>query len=175
MKQLTAQTAIENLMEVFARYGLVEVLVSDGGPAFIAERFKEFMITNSIKHIISPLGHPSTNGQAENTIKMVKTSTKAAIEESKAKSANPYVNEIVLNHILNYRSTKPSVTKETPAKLLLGREVRTMLDCIRPSTVRDTIINHKRKQIEHHKGKRHVEFEMNQDVLVANYSNSNCT
>jgi hypothetical protein len=44
-KQLTAQTAIEILMEI---------LVSDGGPAFIAERFKEFKITNSIKHIISP-------------------------------------------------------------------------------------------------------------------------
>jgi transposase InsO family protein len=149
MKQLTAQTAIENLMKVFARYGLVEVLVSNGGPPFIAERFKEFMITNSIKHIISPAGYPSTNGQAENTIKMGKTSIKADIEESN-------VNEIVLNHLLNYRSTKHSVTYETPAKLLLGREVRTILDCIRPSTVRDTIINHKRKQIQHHKGKRHV-------------------
>jgi hypothetical protein len=171
MKQLTAQMAIENLMEVFARYGLVEVLVSDGGPAFIAERFEEFMFANSIEHIISPLGHPSTNEQAENTIKTVKTSIKAAIEESKAKSANPNVNEIVLNHLLNYRSTKHSVTYETPAKLLLGRKVRTVLDCIRPITVLGTIINHKPKQIEHHKGKQHVEFQMNQDVLVADYSN----
>jgi hypothetical protein len=162
-KQLTAQTVIEKLMEVFARFGLVEVIVLDGGPAFIAERFKEFMITNSIKHIISPPGHPSTNGQAENTIRTVKTSIKATIEESKAKSANPNVNETVLNHLLNYRSTKHTVTNETPAKLLLGREVQTVLDCIRPSTVRDTIINHKMKQIEHHKGKRYVEFEMNQD------------
>jgi transposase InsO family protein len=61
-------------MEVFARFGLVEVLVSDGGQAFIAERFKEFVITNSIKHIISPPGHPSTNGKAEITLKTVKTS-----------------------------------------------------------------------------------------------------
>jgi hypothetical protein len=87
-KQLTAQTAIEKLMEVFARFGLVEVLVSDSGPALIAERFKEFMITNSIKHIISPPGHSSTYGQAANTIEMVKTSIKAAIDESKATLAN---------------------------------------------------------------------------------------
>jgi hypothetical protein len=40
-------------MKLLARFGLVEVLVLDGEPAFIAERFKEFMITNSIKHIIS--------------------------------------------------------------------------------------------------------------------------
>jgi transposase InsO family protein len=75
-KQLTAQTAVEKLMEI---------LVSDGKPAFISERFKEFKITNSVKHIISSPGHPSTNGQVENTINTVKTSIKAAIEDSKAK------------------------------------------------------------------------------------------
>jgi hypothetical protein len=58
--ELTTQTAIENLMEVFARFGLMEVLVSDGRPAFIAKRFKEYMTTNSIKHSITPPGHPST-------------------------------------------------------------------------------------------------------------------
>jgi hypothetical protein len=90
-KKATAQTAIEKLMEVFARFGLVEVLVSDGGPAFIAERFNEFMITNSIKHIISAPGYPSTNEQAGNTIKTIKTCIKAAIEDSKATLANPNV------------------------------------------------------------------------------------
>jgi transposase InsO family protein len=44
-------------------FGLVAVLVTNGGPAFIAKRFKEFLITNSLKHIISPPGHPSTNGK----------------------------------------------------------------------------------------------------------------
>jgi hypothetical protein len=116
-----------------------------------------YMISNSIKHIISPPGHPSTNGQAKNTIKMVKTTIKVAIEESPI----PNVNEIVLNHLLSYRSTKHTITNKTPVKLLLGREVRTILDCIRPSTVRNTIINHKQKQIKHHKRKRQVEFMHN--------------
>jgi transposase InsO family protein len=91
MKQLTAQRAIANLMEVFARYGLVEVLASNGGPPFIAERFKEFMIINSIKHIISPTGYPSTNGQAENIIKTVK-----AISASKQTSKKVRPNKQIL-------------------------------------------------------------------------------
>jgi hypothetical protein len=107
------------------------------------------MITNSIKHIISPTGHPSINSfMAKNTIKTIKTSIKTAIEESKAKSANPNVNEIVLNHLLNYSSMKHTVTNEKPTKLLLGRKVRTILDCSRPRMVRDTIINHNRKKLD---------------------------
>jgi hypothetical protein len=50
-EETDSQTAIEKLMEIFARFGLVEVLVSDGGPALIAEMFKEFMITNIITQI----------------------------------------------------------------------------------------------------------------------------
>jgi hypothetical protein len=50
-KKLTAKRRLKMLMEIFTRCGLVEVLVSDGGPALIAEMFKEFMITNIITQI----------------------------------------------------------------------------------------------------------------------------
>jgi hypothetical protein len=161
--QLTAQMAIAKLMEVFAKFGLVDVLiVSVGGPAFIAERFKELMFTNSFKHIISPSGQLATNGQAENTIETVKPSIKAAILERTANSANPNVNEIVLNHLLNHRSRGSG-----------GLDYFGLHQGIRPSTVR--LINHKRKQREHQKEKRYAEFKMNQDVLVSDDSSQNCT
>ena len=50
----TAQT-IAVLRDMFARNGLPKQVVSDNGPQFRAEEFKEFMARNGIQHVFTPL------------------------------------------------------------------------------------------------------------------------
>ena len=57
MSSTTAGKTIAVLREVFSCFGLPKVFVSDNGPQFIVEEFKQFMATNGIRHIclsISP-------------------------------------------------------------------------------------------------------------------------
>ena len=65
MKTTTAAKTIEVLRQLFVAYGLPEQVVSDNGPQFTAEEFKDFMKVNGIKHIRSTPYHPSTNGLVE--------------------------------------------------------------------------------------------------------------
>ena len=61
MKTITAAKTIEVLRQLFAAYGLPEQVVSDNGPQFTVEEFKDCMKVNGIKHIRSTPYHPSTN------------------------------------------------------------------------------------------------------------------
>ena len=61
---------------MFARYGIPKIIVSDNGTAFISKEFKLFTDLNTIKHITSAVGHPTTNVQAENSVKTVKLAIK---------------------------------------------------------------------------------------------------
>ena len=65
MPNVTSETTIEKLRDMFARYGLPERLVSDNGPQFTSSEFATFMKRNGIKHILVAPYHPRSNGQAE--------------------------------------------------------------------------------------------------------------
>ena len=51
MSSTTAVRTISVLREMFSRLGIPEQLVSDNGPQFLSDEFKQFMTTNGIKHI----------------------------------------------------------------------------------------------------------------------------
>ena len=51
--------------KAFHHHSLLEQLVSDKGPQFVAEEFRSFMRNKGIKHIRSTPYHPPTNGLAE--------------------------------------------------------------------------------------------------------------
>jgi hypothetical protein len=64
--------AIACCRDWFATHGIPDELVSDQGPAFRAEEFKQFLKSNAIRNIFSAPYHPATNGQAERTVKTLK-------------------------------------------------------------------------------------------------------
>ena len=68
MKTTSAMKTIEVMRALFAAYELPEQVVSDNGPQFSSEEFKDFMKGNHIKHMLSTPYHPSTNGLAERFI-----------------------------------------------------------------------------------------------------------
>ena len=68
--------------------------------------------------------------------------------------------------LLKYRSTPHVSTKDTPAKLFLGREVRTKMDLIRPN-IRDSMIS---KQSEQSVCNGNVRTFSVEDSWVRNYA-----
>ncbi|XP_026726970.1 uncharacterized protein K02A2.6-like [Trichoplusia ni] len=126
MLSTTSQAVIKELREMWARFGLPKQLVSDNGPPFFSGEFQQFLNNNGIEHIFSAPYHPASNGAAENAVKICKKSIKKAI---KSKSD---VHSTLCRFLLAYRNTPHYTTGESPAKMLLGRNLRMRLDCLKP-------------------------------------------
>ncbi|XP_031635639.1 uncharacterized protein K02A2.6-like [Contarinia nasturtii] len=168
-KQMTTSFTISKLRETFSRYGLIDTLVSDNGTQFTSYEFKEFVKENGIKFILIAPGNPSSNGQAENTVKTVKKSLIASLRQNK-----PSNFEVVLGRFLfDYRITKHCTTNETPAKLMLNKELKTRFSLLRPPLTKEIIETKQQVAIKNFKGKRSVDFNEGQKVLVRNYKNPN--
>jgi transposase InsO family protein len=101
--------------------------VSDNGSQFSSDEFATFMKHNGIKHFKSAPYHPATNGLAERFIQTFKNSMRAMKDE------NRDINQKIANFLLTYRNTPYSTTNETPAKLFLGRNLRTRLSLLKPN------------------------------------------
>ncbi|UYV84607.1 K02A2.6-like [Cordylochernes scorpioides] len=65
IKGITSRTIIGYLREIFARFGLTEILVTDNGRQFVSNEFEEFTTINGIRHTKTSPCNPSTNGLAE--------------------------------------------------------------------------------------------------------------
>ena len=69
----TSET-INALLSLFSKHGLPDKLVSDNGPQFTSDEFKEFMTNCRILHIKNAPYHPQTNGEAERLVQTFKIS-----------------------------------------------------------------------------------------------------
>jgi hypothetical protein len=131
MKTMTSTKTIEVLRSIFSRNGIPAQIVSDNGSQFSSEEFATFMKCNGIKHFKSAPYHPATNGLAERFIQTFKNSMRAMKDE------NRDINQKIANFLLTYRNTPHSTTNETPAKLLLGRNLRTRLSEINENNIEE--------------------------------------
>ena len=73
MTSATATVTIKALREMFSRYGLTDIIVSDNGPQFTASEFQQFCRNNGIMHRIFAAYKPLTNGQAERVVQILKS------------------------------------------------------------------------------------------------------
>lgn len=168
-KTTTSSYVVTKLREVFCRLGLVDTIVSDNGPQFTSEEFKQFVDNNGIRHILTAPGHPATNGQAENFVKTVKKSIYANLNDK-----NPDDFDTILNRLLaDYRATKHCTTQESPFKLIFGREMKTRFSSVKPPLIKDVILDKQRTIVQNFRGKRNDEFKNGQNVFIRDYSNPN--
>ncbi|XP_031349038.1 uncharacterized protein K02A2.6-like isoform X3 [Photinus pyralis] len=123
----TASSTITILDELFATYGAPVTIVSDNGPQFTSEEFKQFLQWSGVKyHKLSAPYHPSTNGQAERFVQSVKDALKAMGTNRDTLKSN-------LNEFLRqYRKAPNATTGQQPSLLFLGRVIRSRLDLVRP-------------------------------------------
>ena len=79
MKAPTSTNTVNSLHELFARYGVVDTIVSDNGMQFTSKEFEHFYATFQVEHISIPPYYPRSNGQAERFVDMLKRALKKAI------------------------------------------------------------------------------------------------
>ena len=105
---------------VFSTRGLLEEIVSDNGPQFIAQEFRDFLKCNHIKHFLSAPYHP------ERAVRTFKQAMKASKLDSGTLAKK------ICSFLLSYRSTPHPATGCTPAELLMNHRIRTRLDVLLP-------------------------------------------
>ena len=116
LKRETSTAVINALDTWFRIVGLPQVLLSDNGPSYSSEEFKDYCIANHIRHITSSPGHARSNGLSEANVNSAKTLLKKCnnYEEFKVK-------------LLELNSTPRIGHSQSPAELFFKRKVRTSL------------------------------------------------
>ena len=65
---MTSGSVIEKMKDVFARYSIPDVLVTDNGAQFASAEFAAFAETWSFEHCTFSPSYPQSNGKAENAV-----------------------------------------------------------------------------------------------------------
>ncbi|BET01659.1 Hypothetical Protein NTJ_14475 [Nesidiocoris tenuis] len=128
----SASQVIEKLEECFSRFGYPQVIVSDNGPPFSSRELQHYCASRNIQHIFSPPYHPASNGEGERMVQeLKKLMVRSVISEknSKQKSLANRLSEC----LAAYRFTPSTVTKSTPAEVMLKFPVRTFLSMLLPN------------------------------------------
>jgi transposase InsO family protein len=68
----SSKTVISKLKQHFARWGIPETVISDNGPQYSSEQFKNFSRLWDFKHKTSSPDHAQSNGKVENAVKSAK-------------------------------------------------------------------------------------------------------
>nr|XP_046478620.1 uncharacterized protein K02A2.6-like [Neodiprion pinetum] len=163
MKSTMAQQTIKVFQQIFARHGLPRQIVSDNGPQFTSDEFTRFVSSAGIKHIRSAVKHPASNGAAENLVRSFKRKLKIMLKNGKT------AQEAVDAFLFEYRSTQHCTTGETPAKLMLGRQIRTKFDLMRPD-VKKHQEQAVHRQERNARGGRTTQFSRGERVWAKNFS-----
>ena len=83
-------------------HGLPRLIVSDNGTGFISEEFAAFFKTNGVRHVRTAPYHPSSNGQAERFVRILKEALK--------KVAGKDVEAQLARFLFRYRITPHTTT-----------------------------------------------------------------
>lgn len=108
----TSEQVVQKLKVLFARFGIPEQIVSDIGPQFTSEVWRNFCVLYDIQHITSSPHNPQGNGHAERAVQTAKRILKQ---------------EDPLLALMTFRATPTTSTGVSPAELLMGRKIRTTL------------------------------------------------
>ena len=160
MPSTSSANTVEVLQGVFACFGLPKIRVSDNGTAFTSGEFQSFILQTGIKHRTSAPGHPASNRQAERYVYTMKQAIRAMAKEPGS------IQQKLDKLLFAYRRAPHATTGESPAKLMLNRELRSALDLIRPN-LKDKL--DKRNDSD----QRTTSFKEGEKVAVRNYRSPN--
>lgn len=120
LKHQSANHTINYLKdEIFLKFGVPEILISDNGPQLRSETFREFLKENKIKHWLTAVYHPQSN-PTEAVNKTLVTAIRAYTNDDLPHDAwDRNLNEIV--YALN--SATHTSTSVSPHMVVFGRKL----------------------------------------------------
>nr|KYP57317.1 Uncharacterized protein K02A2.6 [Cajanus cajan] len=113
---------------VVTRFGIPYALITDNGLQFTDRRFNEFLVGLQIKHRVTSVEHPQSNGQAEAANKVILRELKRRLGQAKGEWPD-HLHEI----LWAYRCTPQSSTRETPFRLAYGTDAMIPVEIGEPS------------------------------------------
>ena len=155
MNSTTAEKTTDVLRQLFARFGLPNHIVTDNGPQFAADEFRQFCCNNGIFHTFVAPYHPSSNGQAERFVQTFKS----AMQKGKGSKLEKTLNQF----LLRYRTTPHPKTGKSPSEIMFGRNIKTRLDLLHPKEAVQ------KQPSENRSTPKNRELEVNDLVWVRNY------
>ena len=112
-----AATVIQKLKVHLSRNGLVDICVTDNGPQFSSELFRDFANKWGFEHKTSSPLHPMCNGLAEKSVGIAKK----LLTKAKESNQDPYI------ALLEYRNTPLLDCNMSPAQLLYSRRTKSIV------------------------------------------------
>ena len=124
MKTITSANILKWLNEVFAQHGYPHILKSDNASYFMSEEFKSTLASWGVQLQTVKEYWPQANGKVERFNEVIKKHVLTSQVDQKDWRAT------LPNLLFQYRTTPQRMTGETPAKLLLQREIGTKIPAI---------------------------------------------
>jgi len=126
MPKTDAQSVISELQKIFAFWGLPRKLVSDNGPSFSSQEYKQFCTKLDIILAHSPVSHPESNAQVER-----KKGLKKLCASKPDLSLHQWPKALA-NFLFAYLNTPTTTNGKSPNKMLLSYLPRTLMTIIYP-------------------------------------------
>ena len=126
LRNITAKTVVEALVQFFTRYGLPKEVQSDQGSNFMSGLFQEVMYRLGVKQLKSSAYHPQSQGALERYHQTLKTMIRAFCEEYPEDwdKGIPFL-------LFASRDSPNESTGFSPFELVYGHEVRGPLKLIK--------------------------------------------
>ena len=122
---------------------------------------KEFVHKNGIKHTVSALYHPATNGMAERAVKTFKEGVKKLKKGTMQTKIDQF--------LFGYRITLQSTTGTSPAEMLMGRKLRSVLDLMKPDLLQRVEKDQERQKAAHDRYSVVRSFQVGEPVYARNF------
>ena len=160
LKSMTAKHVASHFSQVFSEYGWPDTLLTDNGPCYASQEFKQLMLDMSVNHITSSPHYPQSNGLAEKYVQIVKNLFIKAHEEG-----TDYHKALMI-----YRNTPLDDNLLSPMQLLQGRAARSDLPMSYAAKVKYGIASGRslpppvQRQDKNERAPTH-DYKLNQDVM----------
>ena len=116
MSSTTAPAIVNTMKNVYARWGIPDLVISDNGGQFDSTAFTDFAESYGFCHETSSPKFQQSNGEVESAVQIAK---------SILRQPDPQL------ALMTYRSTPVAATGHSPSELMMGCRIRTTLPVLR--------------------------------------------